>query len=346
MKRFLVTAIIAISAALVAAAGVQAAPALAAQQSGPVVNTITVGSDPAGIAISESQSKAYVVNGGSVSVLSLVTHTQLAEVSTGTGDQVAIALVSGDTEAYIATFDLKVVKVLSTTTLKVTKTIRVGAGATDIVAADTQAGEYAYVTRQQSNGSAGTVAVVRTSSGKRVKTIKLSAGAQTATTTPDNKDVWVGSVESGEVWVISTATQKMVQMIPVTQSGPVSSIAFTPDGTQAWVFGIGGMSVVDVATGKVLSFVPVTGIFPDSQAPNAGPVALTRSGQYALAVDSTPADTPGLGTVAVLSTSTLKLLYSIPVGTEPLGLAIDYDGQTAYVTNYGDGTVSYFTVPG
>jgi DNA-binding beta-propeller fold protein YncE len=55
--------------------------------------------------------------------------------------------------------------------------------------------------------------------------------------------------------------------------------------------------------------------------------------------------TPGLGTVAVLSTSTLKLLYSVPVGTEPLGLAIDYDGQTAYVTNYGDGTVSYFTVP-
>ena len=46
------------------------------------------------------------------------------------------------------------------------------------------------------------------------------------------------------------------------------------------------------------------------------------------------------------STSTLRLLYSIPVGTEPLGLAIDYDGQTAYVTNYGDGTVSYFTVPG
>ena len=46
------------------------------------------------------------------------------------------------------------------------------------------------------------------------------------------------------------------------------------------------------------------------------------------------------------STSTLKLLYSIPLGTEPLELAIDYDGQTAYVTNYGDGTVSYFTVPG
>jgi YVTN family beta-propeller protein len=155
----------------------------------------------------------------------------------------------------------------------------------------------------------------------------------------------VGSVESGEVWVVSTSTHEMLQTIPVTQSGPVSSIAFTPDGTRAWVSGLGGMSVVDVATGKVLSFVPVTSIFPNDTAPNAGPVALTRSGQYALAADSTSADAPGLGTVAVLDTRTLKVQYNIPVGTEPLGLAIDYDRQTAYVTNYKDGTVSYFEVP-
>jgi hypothetical protein len=39
-----------------------------------------------------------------------------------------------------------VVTVLNTTTLKVTKKISVGARATDIVTADTTAGEYAYVT--------------------------------------------------------------------------------------------------------------------------------------------------------------------------------------------------------
>ena len=68
-------------------------------------------------------------------------------------------------------------------------------------------------------------------------------------------------------------------------------------------------------------------------------------GRYALAVDSTPPDNPARGTVAVLSTGTLKVLYSITVGTEPTGLAIDYKRQTAYVTNYNDDTVSYFKVP-
>jgi DNA-binding beta-propeller fold protein YncE len=134
-------------------------------------------------------------------------------------------------------------------------------------------------------------------------------------------------------------------MIPVTKSGPVSSIAFNPRGTRAWVFGLGGMSVVNVATGKVLSFIPVTTIFPASTAPNAGPVALTRSGQYALAVDSTVPDNPARGTVAVISARTLKVVSRVSVGTEPTGLAIDYQRQTAYVTNYEDDTVSYFQIP-
>jgi DNA-binding beta-propeller fold protein YncE len=155
----------------------------------------------------------------------------------------------------------------------------------------------------------------------------------------------VGSAVSGNVWVISTATQRIVRTIPVTKTGPVSSIAFVPGGTRAWVFGIGGMSLVNAATGQVLTFIPVTSIFPADKAPDAGPVALTGSGQYALAVDSTFPDSPARGTVAVISTRTLKVVYRVRVGTEPTGLAIDYQRQTAYVTNYKDDTVSYFKVP-
>ena len=155
----------------------------------------------------------------------------------------------------------------------------------------------------------------------------------------------MGDAVAGDVFVISTSTQKVVKTIPVTKSGPVSSIAFNPSGTRAWVFGLGGMSVVDVATGKVLSFIPITTIFPGSQALNAGPVALTGSGRYALVVNSTFPDNPARGTVAVISTRTLKVVESVPVGTEPTGLAIDYQRHTAYVTNYKDDTVSYFKIP-
>jgi DNA-binding beta-propeller fold protein YncE len=35
----------------------------------------------------------------------------------------------------------------------------------------------------------------------------------------------------------------------------------------------------------------------------------------------------------------------VRAGTEPTGLAIDYQRQTAYVTNYKDDTVSYFKLP-
>lgn len=346
MKRFPIAASAAIGISVaIAAAALPATSATAAQQRKPAVHTITVGSNPIDIVVSARRSKGYVANDGSVSVLSLAAHKQLAEVGTGFHDQTALGLVRCDTQAYITTFDLNVVKVLSTRSLKVTKTIKVGAGATDVVAARTRAGEDAYVTLLQSEGTVGAAAVVQTSSGKVIKTIKLPAGAQTATTTPDNKHVWVGSVESGVVWVISTATQKIARRIPVTKSGPVSSIAFNPRGTRAWVFGLGGMSVVNVATGKVLSFIPVTTIFPASAAPNAGPVALTRSGRYALAVDSTVPDNPARGTVAVISTRTLKVVSSVRVGTEPIGLAIDYRRQTAYVTNYEDDTVSYFKIP-
>jgi YVTN family beta-propeller protein len=340
-----VSAAISISVTIGAGA-LPATSALAAQQPVPAVHTITVGSNPIDMVISARQSKGYVANDGSVSVLGLAAHKQLAEVGTGFHDQTAIGLVRSGTQAYITTFDLNTVKVLSTKSLKITKTITVGAGATDVVAARTRAGEDAYVTLQQSGGSVGAAAVVQTSTGKVIKTIKLAAGAQTATTTPGSKAVWAGSVESGDVWVISTATQKVVKTIPVTQSGPVSSIAFNSSGTRAWVFGLGGMSVVNVATGKVLSFISVGSIFPASLAPNAGPVELTGSGQYALAVDSTVPDNPARGTVAVISTRTLKVVYRVTVGTEPTGLAIDYQRRTAYVTNYEDDTVSYFTIPG
>jgi YVTN family beta-propeller protein len=182
-----------------------------------------------------------------VSVLSLAARKQLAEVGTGFQDQNALGLVRGGAQAYITTFDLNAVKVLSTQSLQVTQTIKVGAGAADVVAARTPAGEDAYVTRPQSGGSVGAAGVVRNSSGKLIKTIELAAGAQTATATPDNTAVWVGSAVSGNVWVISTRT--------------------------------------------------------------------------------------------------LKVVDRVRAGTEPTGLAIDYQRQTAYVTNYKDDTVSYFKLP-
>jgi YVTN family beta-propeller protein len=348
MKRFVVGA-----AVLVVATAIQVAPAVAAASqattsrptASPRVRTVTVGSNPTDIAVSGRRSRAYVLNDGSVSVLSLRTHRELAEVGTGFHDQTAIGLVRNGTRAYIGTFDLARMKVLNTRTLKITDKVRVGMGATAIVAARTKAGQFAYVTLLSAGGSAGRVIVVRASDTKVVKRIRLSAGAQTAETTPSGKSVWVGSAIAGRIWVVSTRRQKVVRRISVMHSGPVTSIAFTANGKRAWVFGPGGVSVVRVASGRLLAFVPITRIFPHTANLNPGPIALNNTGTAALVVNSTFPDTPGRGAVAVLNTRTLRVTSKIRVGTEPIGLAIDRARHTTYVTNFQDDTVSFFRTP-
>ena len=108
------------------------------------------------------------------------------------------------------------------------------------------------------------------------------------------------------------------------------------------VSGLGGVSVVNVASGKLLAFVPISRIFPHATDLNAGPLALNSSGTAALVLNSTFPDNPASGTVAVINTRTLRVTSRIRVGTEPTGLAIDGKRITAYVTNFQDDTVSYF----
>jgi DNA-binding beta-propeller fold protein YncE len=103
--------------------------------------------------------------------------------------------------------------------------------------------------------------------------------------------------------------------------------------------------VVDVATGKLLAFIPMTRLFPGAAAPNAGPIALNNNGSLGLVVNSTFPDNRGIGSVAVLNTRTLKVQSSIRLGTEPTAMAIDRKRNITYVTNYEDDTVSYFATP-
>jgi YVTN family beta-propeller protein len=345
MKRHTIGAL-----SVVMALGIQAVPAAglaaaAVRPAPPKVRTITVGSNPIDVAVSAGRSRGYVLNDGSVSVLNLGTHREVAEPKTGFHDQTAIGLVQSGRRAYIGTFDLAVLKVLNTKTLKITRRLRVGKGATAIVSARTPAGQFAYVTMFSAGGAAGHVAVVRTKNATLLKTIKMPAGAGTAQTAPNGKSVWVGGVQSGQIWVINTSSQKTARTISVPKSGPVQSIAFTPDGTRAWVSGLGGVSVINVATSKVVAFVPITTIFPHVSNLNAGPITINNSGTEALVVNSTNVDHPGRGTVALLNTRTRKVTARIKVGTEPTGMVIDRKRSTAYVTNFQDDTVSYFQVP-
>jgi YVTN family beta-propeller protein len=326
-------------------AGTAAAAWLAATPAGaapPPVNMISVGTGPTAIAIAPSRSEAYVANAGSVSVIDLQTTTQTANIGTGAGEQqTAIGAFLRGTKVYVAAFGLNTMVAFNPGTNAVTPGIAIGFGATTIVRAGNG---FAYIGESRNQGQSGRIQVVNARNDRRVDTITVKAGVQTATAVPGNPRIWAGSVQDGRVWVIDTRTNRVVRRLMATDAGPVSGIAFAPDGKRAWVFGLGGVSVLSRATGKQVAFIPVTRLFQG--APNAGPIAINQDGTRALAVNSTDPGSPGNGTVAVINTATLGVTRRIPVGGEPLAMALDNARDTTYVPNFLDDNVSYTETPG
>jgi len=304
--------------------------------------TIQVGSNPVNVVISQNRSEAYVLEDGSLSVVSLLTNRLVADIGTTPGpfpvDQTAIGLVRNNTRAYIGLFPREKMKVFDTETRKVTRVVNIGLGATAVTAAVSDGVQYAFISLLTDTS----LAVVRTSDNVVVKHVPLPRGPMTVQKTPSGKSVWAGSSFSGMIWVVNTASMQMTRKFPVKDAGPVQSIAFSNNGKKAYVMGLGGLQIVEVSTGKELAFVPVTRLFPGVSNLNAGPIALTASGSTLLVINSTFPDSPAAGNVAFLNTSTLKVTNSLTLGTEPLGVAIDKVRGTAYVPNYQDDTLSFF----
>jgi YVTN family beta-propeller protein len=132
------------------------------------------------------------------------------------------------------------------------------------------------------------------------------------------------------VSVISVASGTVTSTIPVG-SGP-SGVAFTPDGSTAYVttYGSNTVSVITVASRTVTSTIPV-GTHPVG-------VAFTPDGSTAYVTNS------GSNTVSVISVASGTVTSTIPVGPEPYRVAFTPDGSTAYVTNAGSNTVSVIDV--
>ncbi len=325
------------AAALVALA----LPATAAVAAAPTVQTIGVGSNPAAITISAARAQAYVANDGSVSVVNLRNTTQTAEVSTGVNHgQTAIASFQNGFKVYIGDFARNTMVAFNPKTQAITPNIKVGPGATDIV---NPSNGYAYVTSFTQQGAKGRIQVVKVTGNTLTRSIPLNQGAATATVLPGTRHLWAGSAISGRVWVVDTRTDTVVNRFMATRSGPVAGIAFSPDKKQAWISGIGGVTVMDRASGKILKFIPITSIFSGSL--EAGPIAFNQAGTRVLVVNSTDPGTPATGTVAAINPRTWKVTERIQVGTEPLAMALDYKRGMTYTANYQDDTLSYFATP-
>ena len=104
--------------------------------------------------------------------------------------------------------------------------------------------------------------------------------------------------------------------------------------------GLGGVSVVNVRTGKVLKFISTPTLFPHARDLNLGPVALNARGTRAYVVNSTFPDAPARGSLRVISTRGYRLGALVRTGIEPVDVTVSPRRGTVYVANYGSGSVS------
>lgn len=330
----------AIVIAVSASTAVMPAAAHAAASSPTPSDTINVGTHPYAIAMATGLGEAFVADDSSVSVVDTSTRRQVATIPTGVHDQTSIALVRDDTAAYVGAFHSQDLTVINTRTRTVAHRVHVGAGAVDITTADSAAGQRAYVAQLPQHR----IAAIRTSDDTVLGYTNLPHGPQTLATAPGSRDLWAGSSYSGQVWDLNTADARVRRTIDVTSSGPVQSIAFTANGQQAWVAGLGGVSVVDVSSGKVTRFLPAAQLFPATSDLDIGAVALDATSTRAYVVNSTFPDNPAPGQVRTIDAKNYRLGTLLTTGTEPVSLTVDPRNQVAYTTNYAANTLTVLDI--
>jgi YVTN family beta-propeller protein len=178
----------------------------------------------------------------------------------------------------------------------------------------------------------GTVSVIDATLTVR-STIKVGAGADSITVTPDGTRAYVinpcgagpcGGPNSSTITVIDTTTRTVIDTIKMRQA---VDIAFTPDGTRAYVTSYNGIvSVLDTSTntiiGSPIALDPVNG-------GAATKIAMSRDGARAYVMD--PSDEADIW---IISTSTNTVTGEVYLGNLiPLDMALAPDGTRLYVSD-------------
>jgi YVTN family beta-propeller protein len=287
------------------------------------ISTITVGSDPAGIAFNPQGTIAYVTNEGSgtVNVINTATNTVINTISVGSSSLPrGVAFNPSGTLAYVANDGAGTVNVINVATNTVVNTITVGSSPFGV--AFSPSGTYAYV----ANYGSGTVSVINVATNTVTNTITVGSSPQGVAFSPSGALAYVTNYGSDTVSVINPATNTVISTITVGTAP--RGVAFTPSGTIAYVINSGSdtVSVINVATNTIIN--TITGSV------NPAGVAFNPSGTLAYVANY------GSFTINVTDVATNTVINTITVGTSPYGIAFNPSGTFAYVTNVGSSSVS------
>ena len=216
-----------------------------------VITTITVGSNPDGVAVNDADDTVYVTNFGSgnVSVINGRTGTVAGTITVGSGP-IGVAVDQGDDTVYVANFSDDTVSVINGRTGTVDDTITVGDSPRG-VAVD-QGDDTVYVTNQVSN----TVSVIN----GRTRTV---AGTITVGSSPNGVAVDDSGTNAGLVYVANQGGNTVSVIGRVTPllgsaSGPAGSTATVTLDVPQVDYDVDGSTVTSVSFGGTLA----TGLTP------------------------------------------------------------------------------------
>ena len=211
------------------ASTISVSPAHAAEND--VIDTVTVGIDPFGVAVSPDGTRVYVANSGTTTVSVIDTTTNphtVSAVTVGTNPR-GVAVSPDGTRVYVTNHLDGNVSVIDTTATPNTVT-SVTVGTNPFGVAVSPDGTRVYVAN---TGGVGTVSVINTSTNS-VTGVTLGSAPAGVAVSPDGTRVYVtnnGGV--GTVSVINTSTNTVAATVTVG-SGPIG-VAVSPDGTRVYV---------------------------------------------------------------------------------------------------------------
>jgi YVTN family beta-propeller protein len=289
-----------------------------------VIDTISVGGYPSGVAFNYDGSQVYIANtnDNTVSVIQTSDNTVVDTISVGS-DPYGIAVVPNGSYVYVANYMDGTVSVIQTSNNTVVDTISVGGYPFQI--AVTPDGSHVYVTNQESDA----VFVIQTSDNTVVDSISYASHPGALAVSPSGNHVYVGVANT--VSVIQTSDNTVVDTISAGSDG--SGVAVTPDGSYVYTANPNNatVSVIQTSDNTVVDTISVSSV---SGTNNADLIAVTPNGGHVYVV------TPGYQIVSVIQTSDNTVVDTISVGDFPNGIAISPNGNHVYVTNLMDDTVS------
>jgi YVTN family beta-propeller protein len=269
-----------------------------------VVDTVTVGPLPYGVAVNPAGTRAYVGNAGSntVSVIDTASNTVVATVTVGTTPY-GIAVNPAGTRAYVANNGNANVSVIDTANNTVVATVTAGINPYGV--AVNPAGTRAYV----GNAGSNTVSVIDTANNTVVATVTVGSNPVGVAVNPAGTRAYVANSAGGNsVSVIDTASNTVVATVTVgTTPGEV---AVNPAGTRVYAanFGSNNVSVIDTASNTVVDTVAV--------GTNPLGVAVNPAGTRAYVANF------GSNNVSVIDTATNTVVATVPVGSGPVAFGL------------------------